>query len=62
LIVVGEREEGQDDAAAPNARHAATVMRDGRAVVLPGLGHGMAFVRADLVVPTVEAFLDEVAP
>ena len=32
-------------------------MRDGRAEVIPGVGHVMAFVRSDLVLPPVRAFL-----
>ena len=62
LIVVGQREEGANDDAAAHARRAAETLPDGRAVVIPELGHVMAFVRADLVLPHVRGFLDDVAP
>lgn len=62
LLVVGQREEGANDDAAAHAQRAADTIPDGRAVVLPELGHVMAFVRADLVLPHVLAFLDDVAP
>jgi pimeloyl-ACP methyl ester carboxylesterase len=59
LIVVGELEEIE---AGENASRAAALMRDARAVVLPGLGHVAAFVRSDLALPHVIEFLDAVAP
>ena len=62
LVVVGQLEEGTDDDAAVHARRAAEAIPHGRAVVLPELGHVMAFVRADLVLPHARAFLDDVAP
>ncbi len=62
LVVVGQLEEGANDDAAAHARRAAETLPDGRAVVIPELGHVMAFVRADLVLPHVRAFLDDVAP
>jgi pimeloyl-ACP methyl ester carboxylesterase len=57
LIVVGQLEEGDDASAGANAGTAALEMRDGRAEVVPGVGHCMAFVRSDLVLPPVRAFL-----
>jgi hypothetical protein len=30
--------------------------------VIPGVGHVMAFVRSDLVLPLVSAFLDALGP
>ena len=62
LVVVGQLEEGDNDDAAAHARRAAATLPDGRAVVIPDLGHVMAFVRADLVLPHVRRFLDDVAP
>jgi pimeloyl-ACP methyl ester carboxylesterase len=59
LIIVGELEEIE---AGENASRAAALMRDARAVVLPGLGHVAAFVRSDLALPHVIEFLDAVAP
>jgi pimeloyl-ACP methyl ester carboxylesterase len=59
LVVVGEREEGPDGPAGDHARALASRLRDGRAAVLPDLGHCMAFVRSDMVVPLVERFLDD---
>jgi pimeloyl-ACP methyl ester carboxylesterase len=59
LLIVGELEEPH---AGDNASRAAAVMADGRAIVLPGLGHVAAFVRSDLVLPHVRAFLATVAP
>jgi hypothetical protein len=44
---------GRNDDAAAHARRAAETLPDGRAVVIPELGHVMAFVRADLVLPHV---------
>jgi pimeloyl-ACP methyl ester carboxylesterase len=58
LLIVGETEEPD---AGENASRAAALMGDGRAVVLPGLGHVAAFVRSDLVIPHVRAFLDGLA-
>ena len=58
LIVVGQLEEGDEETAGVNARTAALELRDGRAVVLPGLGHVMAFVRSDVVLSAIRAFLD----
>ena len=57
LIVVGQLEEGDEETAGANARTAVLEMRDGRAEVIPGVGHCMAFVRSDLVVPLVAGFL-----
>jgi pimeloyl-ACP methyl ester carboxylesterase len=62
LTVVGQLEEGDRFSAADHAGQAAAALQDGRVVVLPDLGHVMAFVRADLVLPHVRAFLDETAP
>jgi pimeloyl-ACP methyl ester carboxylesterase len=59
LIVVGELEEDAGGLAGTNARHAAELMSQGRALVLPNLAHCMAFVRSDLVAPAVNAFLNE---
>lgn len=59
LVIVGELEEAE---AGENAARAAALMRDGRAVVLPGFGHVGAFVRSDLVAPLVMGFLDMVEP
>jgi pimeloyl-ACP methyl ester carboxylesterase len=56
LLIVGETEEPD---AGTNASRAAALMGDGRAVVLEGLGHVAAFVRSDLVIPHVRAFLDD---
>jgi pimeloyl-ACP methyl ester carboxylesterase len=61
LIVVGQLEEDDRVSAADHARQAAASLRNGRVVVLPDLGHVMAFVRADLVLPHVLAFLNETA-
>jgi pimeloyl-ACP methyl ester carboxylesterase len=58
LLVVGQLEEGDGEAAGANATTAALEMRDGRAEVLPGVGHVMAFVHSELVLPPVRAFLD----
>jgi pimeloyl-ACP methyl ester carboxylesterase len=57
LIVVGELEEGPDEAAARNARTAADLIPGGRPVVLPGLGHCRVFERSDLVLAHVRPFL-----
>ena len=62
LLVVGQLEEGDEESAGANARTAALEMRDGRAEVIPGVGHVMAFVRCDLVLPAVLAFLGGMAP
>jgi pimeloyl-ACP methyl ester carboxylesterase len=59
LIIVGELEEPD---AGENAARAAALMRDTRAVVLPGLGHVAAFVRSDLTLPHVIEFLNSAAP
>ena len=59
LVIVGELEEPE---AGANATRAAALMREGRAVALPGIGHVGAFVRSDLVAPLVIGFLDMVAP
>jgi hypothetical protein len=48
FVIVGELEEAE---AGEKATPAAALMPDGRAVVLPGLGHVAAFVRSDLVAP-----------
>jgi pimeloyl-ACP methyl ester carboxylesterase len=61
LIVVGQLEEDNDDAER-HAAQAATILPNGSAVVLPALGHVMAFVRSDLVLPHVLGFLERVAP
>jgi pimeloyl-ACP methyl ester carboxylesterase len=60
LIVVGELEEGPGDTAARNARTAADRIPGGRAEVLPGLGHCVAFERSDLVLAHVRPFLASV--
>jgi pimeloyl-ACP methyl ester carboxylesterase len=57
LLIVGQLEEGDESTAGANARAAVATMRNARAEVLPGLGHVMAFVRSDLVLPRVRAFL-----
>jgi pimeloyl-ACP methyl ester carboxylesterase len=62
LIVVGELEEGDEGSAGKHAKQAAAALPSGRHAVLPGLGHVMAFVRSDLVLPRVREFLTEVAP
>jgi pimeloyl-ACP methyl ester carboxylesterase len=62
LLVVGEREEGDDGSAGEHAKQAAAALPSGRHAMLPGLGHVMAFVRSDLVLPRVLEFLVEVAP
>ena len=59
LLIVGELEE---PGAGENASRAAARMGDGRAVVLPGLGHVAAFVRSDLVMPHVRGFLETASP
>lgn len=61
LVIVGEIEEDARGTSAVDARAAASALLDGRSVVLPGVGHGLAFVRSDLVLPHVGAFLDEFA-
>jgi pimeloyl-ACP methyl ester carboxylesterase len=58
LIIVGEMEEPD---AGEHAARAAALMRDARAVVLPGLAHVAAFVRSDLTLPHVTEFLEAVA-
>jgi pimeloyl-ACP methyl ester carboxylesterase len=58
LLVVGQREEGDEESSGADARTATLEMRDGRAQTIPGVGHVMAFVRSDLVLPPVRAFLD----
>jgi pimeloyl-ACP methyl ester carboxylesterase len=58
LIVVGQLEEGDDHSAGTNARAAAARAHDGRAAVIPGVAHVMAFVRSDLVLPLVRDFLE----
>jgi pimeloyl-ACP methyl ester carboxylesterase len=58
LLVVGQLEEGDGETAGVNAKTAALEMRDGRAEVLPRVGHVMAFVHSELVLPPVRAFLD----
>jgi pimeloyl-ACP methyl ester carboxylesterase len=60
LIVVGELEEGPDGQAATNAQAAAETMPNGRAEVLPALGHVAAFCRSDLVLPLIATHLREV--
>ncbi len=60
LLVVGQLEEGDEESAGANARTATLEMRDGRAEVIAGVGHVMAFVRSDLGLPIVRAFLDAV--
>jgi pimeloyl-ACP methyl ester carboxylesterase len=60
LIVVGELEEGMDNAAARNARTAADLIPGGRLAVLPGLGHCGAFERSQLVLAHVLPFLASV--
>ena len=60
LVIVGELEDDDLGTSAIDARAAASALSDGRSAVLPGIGHGMAFVRSDLVLPHVGAFLDEV--
>jgi pimeloyl-ACP methyl ester carboxylesterase len=62
LIIVGQTEEGDDHSAEAHAREAAATMRDARVAVVPELGHVMAFVRSDLVLPPVREFLAEVSP
>jgi pimeloyl-ACP methyl ester carboxylesterase len=52
LIVVGEGEDPDGQ-----AERAVRAMRDGRHVVLPGVGHLGAFLRPDLVGPPVRDFL-----
>jgi pimeloyl-ACP methyl ester carboxylesterase len=59
LIVVGQLEEGDERSAGTNAAAAAAIIPSGRAEVLPGLGHVMAFVRSDLTLARVRAFLLE---
>jgi pimeloyl-ACP methyl ester carboxylesterase len=59
LVVVGELEEGPDGAAARHARTAVDLVPGGRFAVLPGLGHGGAFERSDLVLAQVRPFLAE---
>jgi pimeloyl-ACP methyl ester carboxylesterase len=59
LIIVGEMEEPD---AGEHAARAAALMRDARAVALPGLAHVAAFVRSDRTLPLVVEFLDRVAP
>ena len=62
LIVVGQTEEGDEHSAGAHALQAAQTLPNGRAEVLPGVGHVLAFVRADLVLPHVLAFLSVAAP
>jgi pimeloyl-ACP methyl ester carboxylesterase len=57
LLIVGQLEEGDDATAGANATTATLEMRDGRAEVIPGVGHCMAFVRSDLVLLPMRAFL-----
>jgi pimeloyl-ACP methyl ester carboxylesterase len=62
LIVVGQTEEGDERSAGTHALQAAATIPNATAAVLPKLGHVMAFVRSDLVLPPVREFLDEVTP
>jgi pimeloyl-ACP methyl ester carboxylesterase len=59
LIVVGEREEDPYRSAADDAELAAATIPNGSCVILPGLGHVAAFVRSELVLPHVRAFLNQ---
>jgi pimeloyl-ACP methyl ester carboxylesterase len=66
LLVVGEREEDEDDGerglAARNARVAARVLLDGKAHIVPKLRHLGVFWRTDLTLPAILRFLREAYP
>lgn len=53
LLIAGELEDEQDDAATM-----ARLILNGESLRLPGLGHGGACAASGLTVPTVRAFLD----
>lgn len=57
LILCGER-ENPDGA----AELAVAALRDGKAVILPGLGHLEAFWRTDLTAPAIAEFLQQHVP
>lgn len=57
MIVCGEQENADG-----SAELAAAELRDGTAVVLPGLGHLAAFWRSDLTAPRISAFLARRVP
>jgi hypothetical protein len=61
-MIVGQTEEGDERSAGTHTLQAAAAIPNATVVVLPELGHVMAFVRSDLVLPPVVAFLDEVTP
>lgn len=56
LLVVGALEDNGDEAGV-HAAEAAATLPDGKAVIIPDLGHAMVFVRSDLVLPHVLEFL-----
>ena len=62
LLIVGELEEGRAGVAEEHARRLLPRSSGSRVVVLPRLGHAMAFVRSELVAAAVVDFLDDVAP
>ncbi len=61
LLIVGELEEGPAGVAEEHARRLLPRSSGSRVVVLPDLGHAMAFVRSELVAAAVVDFLDDVA-
>jgi pimeloyl-ACP methyl ester carboxylesterase len=52
LLIVGEHEDVDRD-----AERIASIIRNGRSLRLPGVGHPGAFSRSDLVLPTAREFL-----
>ena len=53
LLIAGEREDENDDAAA-----VAAMIPNGQSLRLPGLGHAGACAASGLTVPTARAFLE----
>ena len=59
LIVVGELEEGRPGVAEYHAKEAAASIPNGGALSLAGLGHVGAFVRSELVLPHLQALIEQ---
>ncbi len=58
LLLVGELED-EPGVVATELAVATARLRRGRSVVVPDLGHAGIFVRADLTLPLIRAFVDE---
>jgi non-heme chloroperoxidase len=61
LLIVGGLEEGPTGVAEEHARRLLPRSSGSRVVVLPDVGHAMAFVRSELVAAAVQDFLDDIA-